>query len=98
MDDLIFEFIFEFVFESVFGSFIDGFVGALSAVILPLAVILLLFYFYHAFTWRQIGQKAGLEEDWMPFIPIARSLYRRLSEIDPGSSSFLWIAPYPGWY
>ena len=76
MDDLIFEFIFEFVFESVFGSFIDGFVGALSAVILPLAVILLLFYFYHAFTWRQIGQKAGLEEDWMPFIPIARSLYR----------------------
>lgn len=33
-------------------------------------------YLYHAFTWRQIGRKAGLEEEWLPFIPIARSVYR----------------------
>lgn len=50
----------------------------LISLLVPILIItpLLLVYLYHAFTWRQIGRKAGLEEEWMPFIPIARSLYR----------------------
>lgn len=39
------------------------------------------FYVITAFKWQFIGRKAGLEKDWMPFVPFARTVYK-LSIVD----------------
>lgn len=73
---------FKKMLEDLLGSIFGYWMGKvildfLLSLIAPLAIIVVvLVYLYHAFTWRQIGRKAGLEEEWMPFIPIARSIYR----------------------
>ncbi len=31
---------------------------------------------FQGFTWLYIGRKAGLDKDWMPFVPFAKTIYR----------------------
>lgn len=39
-------------------------------------VSVILLYVLECFKWMQIGRKAGLDKDWMAFVPIARTIYR----------------------
>ena len=38
-------------------------------------------YVLSSFKWQSIGRKAGLQKDWMPFVPFARTIYK-LSIVD----------------
>ena len=51
-------------------------IGVIGAI-----VILVAFYVITAFKWQFIGRKAGLQKDWMPFVPFARTVYK-LSIVD----------------
>ncbi|MDR2570307.1 MAG: FHA domain-containing protein [Oscillospiraceae bacterium] len=62
-------------------SFLDGaaFLGVM--LIIATLVVLAAFYVITAFKWQFIGRKAGLQSDWMPFVPFARTVYK-LSIVD----------------
>ncbi len=50
-----------------------------SSFILFVVIVLLMLVAYWTITgfkWLHIGRKAGLEKDWMPFVPVAKALYR----------------------
>lgn len=56
---------------------IQGAAGFLNAVvIIAIIIIAAAFYVVTAFKWQFIGRKAGLQKDWMPFVPFARTVYR----------------------
>lgn len=56
---------------------IQGAAGFLNAVvIIAIIIIATAFYVVTAFKWQFIGRKAGLQKDWMPFVPFARTVYR----------------------
>jgi len=66
-----------------------GFFGAIGIIFeavgylfIPLIIISgIALYVLSAFKWQFIGRKAGLQKDWMPFVPFARTVYK-LSIID----------------
>lgn len=62
---------------------VPGLNGALAGMgfLTVVAVILLItmlaaFYIVTVFKWRFIGRKSGLDKDWMPFVPFARTVYK----------------------
>jgi len=66
-----------------------GFMGAIAAIFeaigylfIPLLIIsAICLYVLSAFKWQFIGRKAGLQKDWMPFVPFARTVFK-LSIVD----------------
>ena len=66
-----------------------GFFGAIGNVfeaighlMIPLLIVSgIALYVLSAFKWQFIGRKAGLQKDWMPFVPFARTVYK-LSIVD----------------
>ncbi len=65
-------------FEDALGMFgiFDMLAGLGSMLILFLLVVVVAFYVVTAFKWLFIGRKAGLDKDWMPFVPFARTVYK----------------------
>lgn len=57
--------------------------SSIVVVILALVVILGAYWTLTGFKWLYIGRKAGLEKDWMPFVPFAKTIYR-LKIVDEG--------------
>ena len=56
--------------------------GAVGHLIIPLLIISgIALFVLSAFKWQSIGRKAGLQKDWMPFVPFARTVYK-LSIVD----------------
>lgn len=54
-----------------------GAVGFLNVIgVIALIVMIAAFYVVTAFKWQFIGRKAGLQKDWMPFVPFARTVYK----------------------
>lgn len=50
---------------------------AIGTLAIPVAVVTVIcLYVFYSFTLMLVGKKAGLDKDWMPFVPVARSLYR----------------------
>ena len=63
------------------GGLLSGLLGGGGSFIMVVAIIFLIalvgaLYTFIGFTLRNIGRKAGLEKDWMAFVPFARSIYR----------------------
>ena len=66
-----------------------GFFGAIGIIfeavghlLIPLLIVSgISLYVLSAFKWQLIGRKAGLQKDWMPFVPFARTVYK-LSIVD----------------
>jgi len=67
-----------FSFLGVIGSVFEA-IGYLFVPLLIISAISL--YVLSAFKWQFIGRKAGLQKDWMPFVPFARTVYK-LSLVD----------------
>ena len=56
--------------------------GFLSVVYVILVIVFLVaFYVISAYKWQFIGRKAGIDKDWMVFVPFARTVYK-LSIVD----------------
>lgn len=57
--------------------------GPFVAIVSVILLILMgaAWYIVTAFKWQFIGRKSGLEKDWMPFVPFARTVYK-LSIVD----------------
>jgi len=60
--------------------------GGSSTFLLVLGILLAVlslgaWYTVTSFKWQFIGRKAGLQKDWMPFVPFARTVYK-LSIVD----------------
>lgn len=72
------------MFGYFFGSLgsIGGIISFLYVVgVILLIIMLVALYIVSSFKWRFIGRKAGLQKDWMPFVPFARTVYK-LSVVD----------------
>jgi len=65
------------ILNSILGSVVFLNVITVIMVIVMLAAL----YVITSFKWQFIGRKAGLQKDWMPFVPFARTVYK-LSIID----------------
>jgi len=71
------------------GGFLSGIIRSvveslvfLNVVSVILTIITLVaLYVISSFKWQFIGRKAGLQKDWMPFVPFARTVYK-LSIVD----------------
>ncbi len=51
--------------------------GFMSAIfVIAIIVIIVAMWTKTAFKWLYIGRKAGLDKDWMPFVPFAKAIYR----------------------
>jgi hypothetical protein len=69
----------------IFGTIFSGIgrsLGFLNVIgVILLIVMLVAIYVISSFKWQFIGRKAGLQKDWMPFVPFARTVYK-LSIVD----------------
>lgn len=69
--------------------------GFLTVVgIILLVVMLAAFYVVTAFKWQFIGRKSGINKDWMPFVPFARTVYK-LSIVEEGWWKMFFL---DGWW
>ena len=60
-----------------FGGGIGGIFAGLGAFsIIIVVVLLIVIYTFDGMMLRNIGRKAGLKDDWMAFVPFARTVYR----------------------
>ncbi len=50
--------------------------SSIVVVILVLVVIFGAYWTLTGFKWLYIGRRAGLDKDWMPFVPFAKAIYR----------------------
>ena len=66
---------------SIISDMIAAVVRSLVLVAVLVLILLVAFYVLSAFKWQFIGRKAGLQKDWMPFVPFARTVYK-LSIVD----------------
>ncbi len=57
-------------------TLVSTIMSSIVVVILVLVVILGAYWTLTGFKWLYIGRKAGLEKDWMPFVPFAKAIYR----------------------
>ncbi len=57
-------------------ALVQAITSSIVVVILVLVVILGAYWTLTGFKWLYIGRKAGLEKDWMPFVPFAKVIYR----------------------
>jgi len=65
------------IFSSILGSV--QFLNIISIILI--IVFLASLYVVSSFKWQFIGRKAGLNKDWMTFVPFARTVYK-LSIVD----------------
>lgn len=83
------------ILETLLGSGIFGALNFLSVVgVIAVIVVIVAFYVITAFKWQFIGRKAGLQKDWMPFVPFARAVYK-LSIVDEDWWKMFFL---DGWY
>ena len=69
----IFDEIFRVIYEA------EVFLNIISFIMFFVSLIAL--FVLSAFKWQFIGRKAGMQKDWMPFVPFARTVYK-LSIVD----------------
>ena len=55
---------------------LGGLLSLGAIVLVPLIVLLIVLYTFDGMMLRNIGRKAGLKDDWMAFVPFARTVYR----------------------
>ena len=79
--DLMQEFSGNGIFNVVFKGIIQsiGFINVIGVILIVIMFVAL--YVISSFKWQFIGRKAGLQKDWMPFVPFARTVYK-LSIVD----------------
>jgi hypothetical protein len=59
----------------IIGDFFRILTAASAIFVVILIIGFLAVYIFNALTLMLIGKKAGLDSDWMPFVPVANSLY-----------------------
>lgn len=70
----------------IWGNMVTGIESFSIAFNIGLVCMLLALYIFQGYTIMQIGRKAGLDNDWMAYIPVARQIYQ------------MRIADCPWWY
>ncbi|MBQ3109221.1 MAG: FHA domain-containing protein [Clostridia bacterium] len=71
------DFMFDLLQESGAVAAIAGVSGIILTIVIILGVALLaVWYFFTGYLWQCIGRKAGLRNDWMPYVPVAYDIYR----------------------
>jgi len=65
----------------VFKGLVQSIVFVNVILVILTVIMLVALYVVSAFKWQFIGRKAGLQKDWMPFVPFARTVYK-LSIVD----------------
>lgn len=68
---------FELIENSGAVAAIAGASGLILTIVIILAVALFaVWYFFTGYLWQCIGRKAGMRDDWMPYVPVAYDIYR----------------------
>ncbi len=60
----------------IFGGVLSMITGSLVVMVIALIIIIGAMWAITGFKWLYMGRKAGLDRDWMPFVPFAKAIYR----------------------
>lgn len=60
----------------IFNGLISSLMGSLTMMIIVVVALFACMWALSGYKWLMIGKKAGLENDWMPFVPFAKTIYR----------------------
>ncbi len=57
-------------------SLIQSLISSAALIIVLGLMFIVAYWALTGFKWLYIGRKAGLDKDWMPFVPVTKALYR----------------------
>lgn len=94
MSDLGIDFGITSILEGGLQALVNTITSSFVVFILIVIVILGAYWTLTGFKWLYIGRKAGLDKDWMPFVPFAKAIYR-LKIVDEGWWKMFFLE---GWW
>ncbi len=57
-------------------TLVQSVMSSMAIITVLILMFIIAYWVLTGFKWLYIGRKAGLDKDWMPFVPITKALYR----------------------